>query len=500
MHCRHGSEAFLIAGCSNSGKTTVMSMLMRSVFELDAPSPKILYDPMAEMLPVIYDLAGDSEDDARLGTGRVKVLNPFDVRGCAWSMSDIDSPLAANQLAEVLVPQSGDDKEGRFYDEAVRSLVAGLAHSFIDCVPNPQSWTFRDLVLALTYEPYTRFMLEMDSTRGGNPFPVAAQLRKAYLQGDERVVSNIRATITTKFRNFAIIAACFHAAEREGRTFSLKEWAQQGGEGVLVVGNDDTAKETLETLNRAIFRRAFELLLALPGLTPEELRSGAKRSWVFLDEVRNAGYLDKLSLLITKGRSRGICTALAFQEIDGMRHEYGKELANEICAQCGNVVVLRLNSGETAEWASGMFGRGRGPSSGSNRSFDSQGNENRGRDEREEEQSYVDPAEFLYIPPTGPDTGLTGFAKSPDVNPDVHDLRIHLDWQTEVMPYLARRPSLPQDSWRAARIQRPVSDQYLLPWGEEDWKRLGFTCPIPDWRGQRKPPESPPGPGGIPQL
>ncbi|MFX8836738.1 type IV secretion system DNA-binding domain-containing protein, partial [Acinetobacter baumannii] len=66
--------------------------------------------------------------------------------------------------------------------------------------------------------------------------------------------------------------------------------------------------------------------------------SGMQQAWFFLDEVREAGELDGLSRLMTKGRSKGACVVLGFQDIDGMRDVYGDQVANEICAQCNNIV------------------------------------------------------------------------------------------------------------------------------------------------------------------
>jgi type IV secretory pathway TraG/TraD family ATPase VirD4 len=515
MHRRYATENFLVAGCAGSGKTTIITMMLRSVFEQDAPFRSLIFDPKSELLPTVFSLAGDTERSVETATSRVKVLNPFDSRCSAWAVCrDIDGPLSANQLAEILVPVGKDDKDGKFYDEAVRSLVAGLALSFIECVPNKNSWTFRDLVLAVMYEPLTRFMLEMDITRDDRPFPVASQLRRDFLDGDPRTVGNVRATIGAKFRNFPVIASCWHAAEKAGRTFSLTEWAKDGSQQVLVVGADDAAKETIETINKAIFRRASELLLARRENTDEERADGREQSYIFLDEVRHAGHLDKLNELLTKGRSRGLSVILGFQDIDGLRHVYSRELANELCAQCNNITILRLNSGESAQWASDLFGKRLGESHGESRGHDTEGKENRSHDRRWEERPYVQTAEFLYLPKAGKELGLSGFAKSPDVDPEIHSLRVTLNWNSEVAPYLPSVPVSASNSWLAARCERPISDHSLLPWDDDDWKRLGFTCPIPDWRDSallgndddKDTPAPPPQPkpptsgGGIPKL
>jgi type IV secretory pathway TraG/TraD family ATPase VirD4 len=491
IHRSFGSENFLTVGAIGSGKTTLISMLMKSVFDQSVTSRKLVFDPRAESLPMIFRLAGDSEEAARSGKGKVKVLNPFDLRGFSWNLAkDIDGPLTANQLAEILIPSSEDAGEGRFYDETVRGLLAAIALAFIECVPNPQSWTFRDLILALMWEPYTRFILDMNKTRDGRPFMDAARYRGTVFSPDDRLRGNLRATITTKLRSFPIIAASWHAAEKEGRFFSLTEWAEQGSDQVLVVGTDDTAKETLDRINLALFQRAFELMLGRLGGSQEEKRQGLDQSWVFLDELGHAGRLPKLELLITKGRPY-VCTVLGFQDIDSIRQHFGKELANVICGQCSNMAFLRLNSGETASWCSDMLGRRLMTTHERNQSSDDEGRINQGRSKGQEERPYVHTADFLYLPVTGPSTGLTGFFKSPNIDPEVHDLKVSLNWNTEIAPYLPRQESLAPDSWRQARMPRPISDHFLQPWDEADMKRLGFKCPPPDW-DERSPDDVPP--------
>ena len=498
MHRRFGTENFMVMGTIGSGKTVLLDMLKRSVFAQDANGRKLVYDPKAEMLSSLFHLAGDGEETARRGDGKVKVLNPFDLRGAAWRVaSDIDGPLAANAFAEVLMPVEHDSGESRFYDETVRSLLATLTLSLIDCVPNARAWTFRDLILSVMWEPYTRFILEMDRTRDGRPFPDASRLRKVLFEGDERVMGNIRATVNAKLRNYPIVASCFHAAERAGRTFSLSEWAAEGCDDVLVVGTDDAAKGTVDAINRAVFQRAFELLLSKPGKTTRERRDGTDMSYVVLDELAHAGRLDKLELLLTKGRSNNVGTAIGFQDIGSLKEHYGPDVANVIIGMCANVAVLRLNSAETAEFAASLFGRRPRPNGGTSQSMDSDGKLNQGRDDRLEDQPYVYSADLLYLPPTGPEAGLTGYFKSPDVDPEAHDLRVHLDWVREIAPFLPPESEPQPGSWRAARMPRPLSDHYLLPWDAEDWTRLGFRCPVPDWSGTA--PQAPPASHKPPQ-
>ena len=225
---------------------------------------------------------------------------------------------------------------------------------------------------------------------------------------------------------------------------------------VLVLGNDDSARTAMDALNRVLFQRATELALRKPN-------SRTRRTWFFLDEVREAGTLDGLSRLMTKGRSRGCCVALGFQDVHGMRSAYGPEIALEIVGQCSQVALLRMASEATAKWASSTIGQYehvdvmRGQSGSLDRSFQ------RSASEQWRTADVVLPSEFLSIPPTTSKSGLTGYYLTPHVG--------------------AFRKTLPLGSLLTATpaggvpdlIERPESEQYLEPWDLQDGIRLGLS-------------------------
>ena len=81
------------------------------------------------------------------------------------------------------------------------------------------------------------------------------------------------------------------------------------------------------------------------ALSPDEIRS---LQMLIREEVREAGKLDGLSRLMTKGRSKGVCAVLGFQDIDGLRDAFGDKKASETTAMCSHKAFLCLESGETA--------------------------------------------------------------------------------------------------------------------------------------------------------
>ena len=111
------------------------------------------------------------------------------------------------------------------------------------------------------------------------------------------VQGRVRATVATKIAPYEVIAAAWDNATEK---VSLTEFMK--GEFVLVLGNDEETRTALDAINKVLFKRLSELILA-----GSETRT--RQTWIFIDEVREAGNLEGLSRLMTKGRSKGACRA-----------------------------------------------------------------------------------------------------------------------------------------------------------------------------------------------
>jgi len=473
-----GTEHFLLVGASGSGKTTLLKSMMRSIFDAPHEFTGLVYDPKQELLPVLFALRGDTEAHINKGTSSVRVLNPFDERCCAWDLSkDIDGPVSARQLATILVPDSNGGGAGeQFFINAVRDILTGIMLVFINCASEDCRWTLRDLLLGALYQPYLRVLMDQSTTRDKKPFPMVHRLKSTYLneRGDAKTLANILATMSAKLSVYEPVAAAWSQAQTRGPhfTFSLKDWAAGDFSDILVLGNDEAGRGSIDPINQAIFRRATELLLARPETSPDQKRTGEKQTWFFLDEVREAGYLDGLSSLLTKGRSKGACVVLAFQDIQGLRDVYGEEVANEICGQCNNTIILRLNSPTTAQWASEIFGKRldlamgggmQGTGLSSSTSY------------QEQERPFYYTSDFTYLPSANKSNGIAGFLRNPETRPDEEDAKwsLNADLIDKLLPNAAS-----EGGSFAPSITRPPETLYLEPWTEADWKRLGFSWPF----------------------
>jgi hypothetical protein len=306
-------------------------------------------------------------------------------------------------------------------------------------------WEFRDVILLVKSPKRLKQILALR--------PETEHLLHYF--EEERTAANIVATIETRIvARFEPIAAAWSKAKEK---VSLRDWVE--GEFILVLANDEAVKSALDAINQVIFKRVSDLLLS-------QSESESRRSWLFLDEARAAGKLDGLSELLTRGASVGACVVLGFQDIEGLQAVYGpagEKLANELVGQCANKAIFRLQSPQTAKWASDSVGEHEMYERHDSTTTGGSGNSSTVSWQLVKREAVL-PSQFMSLPPTNPENGLTGLYSSPHIG---------VFWSNLPGEYLEcvlrpRRRDVPDF------VPRPVQDQYLAPWSDEDSKRLGI--------------------------
>lgn len=428
-----------LAGATGSGKTILQRLLMQSVLPSIGQGfghRALIYDAKQDLLSLLAGL--------RL-RAPIRTLNPLDARSVGWNLAaDIRTPASAFQMASTLIPDVKTDNNP-FFSNAARHLMAGAINALL--LHAKGRWTFRQLLLMMRDPDILRPLLDR------------SEQTRFLLQYFEHpgTFQNILSTVLTALAPFEVIAAAW---DRAGEQISLAAWLRE--ESILVLGNDESNRAALEAMNRLIFRRIGELVLSQPELPEPSARS--PRTWFFLDEVREAGKLDNLSRLLTQGRSKGAAVVLGFQDMAGLQAVYGKEVANELVGQCATTVILRLNSPDTAAWASRLIGshdllESRHSHS---RSYPSILHALPGTGASVSHGVATRPlvleSEIMDLPLTSFETGLTAYV----ISPWTGVYREHL-------PGAWLRSQLRSPDRHVANLSpRPVSHQYLRPWSAED--------------------------------
>lgn len=436
MRLPKGAETshFLVVGTTGSGKSLTLRQLMRealSTARLGADRRALIYDAKTEVASELATLALEVP---------VVYLNPFDERCAQWNMSaDITSPVTALQVASIFIPEEAGGSN-RYFSDTARDLLREVMMSFIH---SGAEWTLRDILVAMRSQKRLTEVLEKT--------PAGTELLEMH-GGDPRAFHNVLSTARSRLAPFEPVAAMWSRAKTK---VSLRDWVS--GDMVLVLGNDDSARAAIDAVNRVIFQRCVELALKEPN-------SKTRRTWWFLDEVREAGKLDGLSALLNKGRSRGCCVALGFQDIHGLKDVYGQEVALELVGQCSQKALLRLESEATAKWASATIGQYEQVDVLQAQSGSLAQDGRRTSSEQWRTADLVMPSELLGLPVTTMRTGLTGYYLTPYVG--TFRKTIPLAGLIEDSQAVNAVPDL---------IQRPESEQYLETWGVNDCIRLGLS-------------------------
>jgi hypothetical protein len=264
---------------------------------------------------------------------------------------------------------------------------------------------------------------------------------------EERTFHNVFSTLATKMIPYESIASAWaHAKEK----ISLEEWI--AGEFILVLGQHEAMRSSLDAINRIIFKRLSELLLS-------QSDSESRRTFIFLDEVRDLEKLDGLSRLLTQGRSKGVSVTLGLQDIDGFRAAQTREIAHEILGQCCNKAFFHLESPETAKYASQVIGDEEVVE------WRRSVSDKTSWSEHVTKREAVLPSQFLTIPPPKRETGIGGYYVVPHVGA----------YYTTLSGDFIEETLLPRDTSVPDFVKRPVTDLYLARFTADELSSLGLS-------------------------
>jgi hypothetical protein len=420
----------LAAGAPGSGKTITLRLVMQSGFiriGFGRDRRALVYDGKRELLTYLSGMGLRCP---------VKIINPLDQRGVAWDIAkDCSDPATAREIAVIFIPNKGESQA--YFVNAAQDILSGVLIALhLNC---PGKWTLRDVVLVLENPEMLRKLLDLHpETRN----------RLNYFTKDATFL-DILTTISTRIAPYRQVAAAWsHTAEK----ISLRDWVS--GAFILVLSTDEAMRQSLDAINQAIFKRATELLLS-------QDESAERETWIILDELREAGKLDGLTSLLTKGRSFGVRVVVGFQDIEGLRAVYGEKEANEIAGLCSNKVILRLDDAETAQWASKILGEYEHYETHTSNTISKDGKSTTNTMQLVKRELVL-PSQFLGLPTTDRSNGLSGYFVSPLIG----------GFHSTLTPEYLDEMLSPPDPNEPNFIPRPADQQYLKPWTAADLHRL----------------------------
>lgn len=422
---------FLAIGTTRSGKTVTLRLLLQSAMRdvgVSGNTRALVYDPKREFFPILRGLGLDERT--------LQVLNPLDQRSVAWNIAaDVQTPAAADTLAGILIPETTD--QNRYFYDAARQLTRAVIDALI---LQKTHWTLRHVIaIALDDEALSRAL-------GCDPATRAVYQRYA---GERRSYADVQSTLDTCLAGYRIVAALW---EHATGTVSLREWMRKNS--VLLMGLDRSLERTMVPIYRVMFEFASQLLL---NETPEP--QDRRRTWVVVDEAREAGRIPGLRSLLNQGAVNGVRVVLGFQDFDGFADAYGQHGAYEVTGLCSNKAILRLDSPSSADWASRTIGEAEVRECTFGMSTSAQGN-SYSISEQIRERRLALPSELMNL--SMPDRGCVhGYF----ITPSVGTYQAAVAFARRLRP-LVGEPFVPRTD---------PTQQYLKPITEEELTALGFV-------------------------
>lgn len=436
---------FAVVGSTNSGKTLTHRLLMQSVlarFGTDAGqrygNRAVVFDPKQDMHSILHGMGLSVP---------VITLNPFDARSVVWDLSvDINSPAAARQFAEMFVPEEKGATQ-RFFADAARSLFAATMIALDEVAPG--KWDLRDVLLALHSKSVLQRLLEKSTEAWG--------IARLYFE-DPQSFPAVLGTVATKTSPYRVVAAAWHGNTNK---FSIAQWLKT--EGVVVLGHYPAARNSIEPINQAFMERLSQLMLQEPEATQPV-------TWLFLDELRALGAVPCLPHLLTQGRSKGVCVAVGFQAIEGLREIYGHNIPDEMMGQCANKTFLRTDSQVTAGWVEKHFGTYEtiepqyGESTSTSRGQGATTTDTISVSYNHINRNAVLASELMSLPVTSRENGMSAFHDIASVGAFFTQLSAE---ELDAM-LMKPNPHVPN------RVPITKEKQTLRPWDDDDARRLGL--------------------------
>ncbi len=312
-------EHFLVTGSPGAGKSTLMRQMLYQLQERRQPA--VVLDPDCEFVQEFYNEArGDV------------VLNPLDARCPFWSpwleFRDDSFAMDAEALAASLIRGIARSATERFFQDSSRTLLESMFHAA------RQGDTAGSQGL-IEFMEMTR--QEMHSAlQGTRAYPL--------IDPDARETgTGIVAGAANAIKSF------YHLPGRDqtSRTWSARQWAQSR-KGWVFLSSTEDGRAATQTLQGVWLDSLVRWLMSN--------HIGTEQCWIIADEFPALDHQPQVEKVIVRGRKRGICVVIGFQNVSQLRTIYGHDGAITLTSSPTTKVILRSDESDTAKWASDLLG------------------------------------------------------------------------------------------------------------------------------------------------
>lgn len=304
----------LIYGGVGAGKTQILIPILRRIFR-------------ANCRAIMYDVKGDFTSyfpDALL-------ISPWDERSVIWDIGkDICTRDAAQEFANSIIPTNDRDP---FWTNSAQFLMTGVLFSLQ--AEKGTDWGWQELAERCNYDQAKLFdMMHRYYPKGAN----------VIADPNSPQTGSVISTLAAFTRLIDDLAVAWGNTEGRKR-FSLRDWLSADYAGPRQIILQAGKGEKLTSAYIAAMINCIVPEIISPALADNEK---GRTLFFVLDEFTSLSKI-KIQPLLDKGRSKGVCCILGFQDIAQVRKVYGPDDAKSITSMVGTHIVCRVGPGETRE-------------------------------------------------------------------------------------------------------------------------------------------------------
>ena len=320
QECRH----FLLLGGSGSGKTSILWPVINQAVERGDRA-------------LIFSFKGDFQQKAEFP---FSLLAPWDSRSVRWQLGrDIRTRLHAESLAKTLIPTPERDP---IWAQGAQGLLTAIISETQS--KYGEKWGFYRLAQACSvalsdYDSLVQTVMQ------------ESPLARSFLMGkDSKTTASYLAQMASNLSDVVNLGVADYS--NQGQPWSVRDWLAGKGPNAAILGYLPESENLSAAYCASVIEQTVKQILGFPDAPPE-----ARRIWLFLDEVPQAGKIPSITSALEAARSKGCRVVLGMQGVAQLEeHGYSKNTLRIWAGQCGIKIVANLSDPDDQKWASNLLG------------------------------------------------------------------------------------------------------------------------------------------------
>lgn len=335
VYVDNGESHSLVIGATGSGKTRRI-LLQQICILAKAGESMIITDPKGE----IYDTTAEMLKDKGYNVIVVNFRDPQN--GSCWNPYTLpykyykegNQDKANELLNDMAINIATDEKaDDPFWTNSAADYLTGLSLGmFEDAKEDEVSISTVNLMMTVGDEKLGASTYLKEYFRMKDPASPAAINALGTINAPQETKNSIDSVLKQKIKVFAVTN---NLAEMLSRSdFDMEKIGEQKTAVFMIIQDEKTTYHALATI---FVKQCYESLIAVAQKHGGSLPI---RTNFLIDEFQNMPKFKDITTMITAARSRKIRMTMIIQNFAGLVQTYGKEDAETIRGNCGNLLYL----------------------------------------------------------------------------------------------------------------------------------------------------------------